>query len=127
MMGCMAFSDLSAHLADDEEVTIVTSRSDGSRVPTIIWSVVVAGAPYVRSVHAERGQWYRRASAIGTGAFEIDGTDVGVAFSHVDDAATIAAVDAAYSAKYASYERELASMLTDDTRACTLAVHTAVL
>ena len=126
-MGAMAFETLTTHLADDDEVTIVTSRTDGSRVPTVIWAVVADGVPYVRSVNAERGHWYRRASSNGTGAFQIDGTGVGVAFSQVEDDTVIAAVDAAYSAKYARYEDDLAAMLTDDSRACTLAVHAAVL
>jgi len=83
---------------------------------------VADGRPYVRSAYGARGAWYRRALARGTVAFLPGDREVVVDVQHVADDATIAVVDAAYSAKYASQSASLRPMLQDESRACTLLI-----
>ena len=117
-----AFAALTDYLETTDTVTIVTTRKTGEEKRTPIWSVVADGRPYVRSAYGARGAWYRRALARGTVAFLPGDREVVVDVQHVADDATIAVVDAAYSAKYASQSASLRPMLQDESRACTLLI-----
>ncbi|WP_308466997.1 DUF2255 family protein [Rathayibacter soli] len=117
-----AFAALTDYLDTTDTVTIVTTRKTGEEKRTPIWSVVAGGKPYVRSVLGPRGAWYRRAVASGAAAFVLHGRQVAVNVQHVTDDEAIAAVDAAYSAKYSSQSSSLHPMLQDESRACTLLI-----
>lgn len=111
------------HLDDDAEVEISTTKQDGTAVTTTIWSVVVDGTAYVRSVRGRRGAWYRRALARDGSGFSIDGAVHPVHLVPVDDEQTLAAVDAALETKYrARWSSSTDAMLTDEARPCTLRV-----
>jgi hypothetical protein len=119
----MDATTLARHLGDDTEVDIATTKKDGDELTTIIWSVAVDGVGYVRSVRAERGGWYRRATRDGDGGFVLGGERVAVRFEHVDDDAELDAVDAAFESKYGRRWRSSTdAVLTPETRACTLRV-----
>lgn len=119
----MDAATLIRHLADDTEVDIATTKRDGDEVTTVIWSVGAGDGAYVRSVRAEQGGWYRRATRTGDGGVVLDGQRVPVRFEHVTDDAELDAVDAAYEAKYGRrWRTSTDAVLTPETRACTLRV-----
>ena len=115
----VSFQALIDHLDTTGTVTIATRRADGEERTTPIWSVAVGDQPYVRSAYGPDSWWYKRAIARGA-AFLVDGEWMPVRAQYVDDDATIAAVDAAYSTKYARQRASLQSVLTAEARACTL-------
>lgn len=56
------------------EIRIAGEREDGTlRSPVIIWSVVVDGELYVRSVRGRSGAWYRGTQARHRGTVAADG------------------------------------------------------
>ncbi|MCU1417477.1 MAG: hypothetical protein JWP32_1651 [Schumannella sp.] len=110
------------HLDRTDTVFVLTRRADGKERSTPIWAVVADGEPYIRSVNGADGLWFRRATARGAVAFEVDGTRIDADVERVEDAATIAAVDAALEAKYARQRGSVQSMLKDSARECTLRV-----
>ncbi|HEV7742597.1 MAG TPA: DUF2255 family protein [Pseudolysinimonas sp.] len=110
------------HLDRTDTVFVLTRRADGEERSTPIWAVVADGEPYIRSVNGADGLWFRRAMARGAVAFEVEGTRIDADVERVEDAATIAAVDAALEAKYARQRGSVQSMLTDSARECTLRV-----
>ena len=110
------------HLEATNTVVVITRRADGTEKATPIWSAVFDGRPYVRSAFGPDSWWYKRAIARGTAAFDVDGRRIDVRLEHIDDAATIAGVDRAFSVKYAAEAADLAPMLEDASRACTLRV-----
>ncbi|MEO8907310.1 MAG: hypothetical protein ABI310_04455 [Microbacteriaceae bacterium] len=57
--------------------------------------------------------------------FPLGDTSIPVRLEHVDDSAMIAAVDAAFSIKYADQPDDLRPVLEDDARACTLLIESA--
>jgi NADPH:quinone reductase-like Zn-dependent oxidoreductase len=109
-----------AQLGPTDTVTIITWTRGGGQRSTPIWSAVADRAPYVRSAFGPDSLWYRRAIGRGRAAFQIDGAQVEVAVERVEDPAEIAAVDVAFSFKYADQAADLAPILTAEARACTL-------
>jgi hypothetical protein len=133
------FTELVAHIARTDTVTIVTERADGRQVATPIWAVVADGVPYVRSAYGEKAAWNRRARAGGAVAFTLengrnaerdpvaalDDPRVPVRVTHLAaDAAEQDAVDAAFRAKY-GYTPHIGSVVSDSARALTLRVEPA--
>ncbi|MGB4135103.1 MAG: DUF2255 family protein [Microbacterium sp.] len=59
----MAFDDVVKLLDETPVVAIVTRRQSGDPTATPIWSMVVDGAPYVRSAYGESGWWCRHVRA----------------------------------------------------------------
>jgi len=108
------------HLDRTDTVHVITRTADGEERRTPIWSVVADGEPFIRSVDGPEGFWFRRAVARGWVAFEIDGTRVEADVKHVQDATTVAAVDAALEAKYARQRSSVRSMMKDSARESTL-------
>ena len=84
-------------LRTTEEVRIQVGR----RRPVTIWVVVADGAAYVRSVRGPRGKWYVAARADGQATLEVDGRQLPVRLTPIDDKAEVAAVSHAFLTKYA--------------------------
>ncbi|KRA25551.1 hypothetical protein ASD65_14850 [Microbacterium sp. Root61] len=99
-----------------EELEIASRRPDGTLRPFItIWVVRVGDDVYVRSAHGGTNPWFRRAIASGEGRISAGGIERDVAFEVIDaqDAATHAALDAAYHAKYDRYGAPVVDPVTD--------------
>jgi hypothetical protein len=81
---------------------LASLRADGTLRPYVIMWVVRAGDDlYVRSAYGADNPWYRRAKASGAGRVRAGGVERDVTFAEAGpDAATHAAIDAAYHAKY---------------------------
>jgi len=114
---------MSATWTDDElrrvgaatELQIATRRDDGSLRPHVtIWTVRVGDHLYVRSAYGADNPWFRRATASGSGRIRAGGIERDVTFTPVSelDAATQAAVDAAYHAKYDRYGPQIVGTVT---------------
>ncbi|HLS92659.1 MAG TPA: DUF2255 family protein [Microbacterium sp.] len=59
----MAFDDVVKLLDETQVVALVTTRQNGEKTATPIWSMVVDGVPYVRSAYGEVSWWYRHVTA----------------------------------------------------------------
>lgn len=59
----MAFDDVVRLLDETKVVAIVTTRKNGERAATAIWSMVVDGVPYVRSAYGDVSWWYKHVVA----------------------------------------------------------------
>jgi hypothetical protein len=95
------------------ELQIASRRQDGSLRPYVtIWTVRAGDNLYVRSAHGADNPWFRRATASGTGRIRAGGVERDVAFTPVSDAGTLAAVDAAYHAKYDRYGQQIVGTVT---------------
>jgi hypothetical protein len=114
---------VSATWTDDElrrvgaatELQIATRRDDGSLRPYItIWTVRVGDNLYVRSAYGAGNPWFRRATASGSGRIRAGGIERDVTFTPASelDAATQAAVDTAYHAKYDRYGPQIVGTVT---------------
>jgi len=97
------------------ELQIASRRCDGSLRPYVtIWTVRAGDHLYVRSAYGTGNPWFRRATASGTGRIRADGIERDVTFTPASelDAATQAAVDAAYHAKYDRYGPQIVGTVT---------------
>jgi hypothetical protein len=114
---------VSATWTDDElgrvgaatELQIATRRDDGSLRPYVtIWTVRAGDHLYVRSAYGADNPWFRRATASGSGRIRAGGIERDVTFTPASglDAATQAAVDAAYHAKYDRYGPQIVGTVT---------------
>jgi hypothetical protein len=114
---------VSATWTDDElgrvgaatELQIATRRDDGSLRPYVtIWTVRAGDHLYVRSAYGADNPWFRRATASGSGRIRAGGIERDVTFTPASelDAATQAAVDAAYHAKYDRYGPQILGTVT---------------
>ena len=114
---------MSATWTDDElrrvgaatELQIATCRDDGSLRPYVtIWTVRAGDHLYIRSAYGADNPWFRRATASGSGRIRAGGIERDVTFTPVSelDAATQAAVDAAYHAKYDRYGPQIVGTVT---------------
>ena len=84
------------------ELQITSRRRDGSLRPFVtIWAVRAGDGVYVRSAHGPNNGWYRRAKASGEGQIRAAGIKRDVSFEESGPA--VAAVTAAYHAKYDRY------------------------
>lgn len=114
--------DLLARLDEVEEIEIETRAPSGELHRTIIWVVVVAGEPYIRSVRGVAGIWYRELLADpGVAALVVDGMRHPVRFEAAADEASVEAVNAALRAKYGRRARaSTAAMLVPRTLRTTM-------
>jgi hypothetical protein len=114
---------VSAAWTDDElrgvgaatELQVATRRVDGSLRPYVtIWTVRAGHHLYVRSAYGTANPWFRRATASGSGRIRAGGIERDVSFTSAGelDAATLAAVDAAYHAKYDRYGPQIVGTVT---------------
>jgi hypothetical protein len=89
-------------LDESEEVAIETRRDAGAPTHrTIIWSVVVNGEVFVRSVRAAEGRWYREASSNPSdAALHVGDRRIPVRAVPATDGAVVEAVSEAYKSKY---------------------------
>jgi hypothetical protein len=97
------------------ELQIATRRDDGSVRPYVtIWTVRAGDQLYVRSAYGAGNPWFRRAAASGSGRIRAGGIERDVTFTPASelDAATQAAVDAAYHAKYDRYGPQIVGTVT---------------
>jgi hypothetical protein len=90
------------------EVDIETRSPKGEVHRVTIWIVVAGGVPYVRSVRAEKGRWFRELMRHGEGAVLIGRQRVPVRASLVKDAGENSRVSDAIQEKY---DRPRASVL----------------
>lgn len=133
----MAFDDVTRLLDETRVVAVVTRRSDGSRMATPIWAMVVDGVPYLRSAFGEQSWWYRHvlagrevAFAMGDGAvaekdrvaaLALPAEVVGTRPVPADDPVQVA-IDEVLRAKYASEPDSVATMSSPEAVRCTLRV-----
>jgi hypothetical protein len=102
-------------VGDAAELQIASRRDDGSlRLYTTIWTVRAGDHLYVRSAYGADNPWFRRATASGAGRIRAGGIERDVAFTPASelDAATLAAVDTAYHAKYDRYGPQIVGTVT---------------
>jgi hypothetical protein len=133
----MSFDDVVRVLDETSVVAVVTTKADGEPVATPIWSMVVDGVPYVRSVHGAGAWWYRHvlsgrpasfvladgsiAERDRAAALELPREEVATVYVPVDDAVQ-ARIDDELRRKYAGQTASVAAMLSDEARACTLRI-----
>jgi len=109
-----------AYFSTTPVVTIVTANEAGDEVLTPIWAVAIGDTPYIRSGYGEGSKWHARVERSGEAEFADGTARIPVTVEHVEDEAELAAVDAAYTAKYAGSAAPLAMMLGAGPRADTL-------
>lgn len=133
----MSFEDVVQVLDATHVVAVVTTKADGEPIATPIWSMVVDGVPYVRSVHGAGAWWYRHVRAgrpvsfaLGDGsvaerdrsaALELPRAQVATEHVAADDAIQ-AQIDDELRRKYSYSPPSVDAMLSDEARACTLRV-----
>ncbi|MBP2436403.1 DUF2255 family protein [Microbacterium amylolyticum] len=134
----MASDEMLRFLDNTEVVAVVTTRRDGRRAATPIWSMVVDGVAYVRSAYGPSAWWYRhvlsgRPVAFATesgkiaesdrdAALELPRTAVAMQPVPANDAVH-AAIDAEIERKYEGAMRSsIDAMLSPEATACTLRV-----
>lgn len=136
----MSFDDLVKMLDETSIVAIVTTKSNGEPTAAPIWSMVIDGVPYVRSVNGPAGWWYRHvragrpvAFALGDGAIaerdpaaalDLEREHVSSSYVPVDDPVQ-AKIDAELRRKYAGQTASVNMMLTEEARECTLRIEPA--
>ena len=112
--------DAISYLATADDVIIATELMAGGEIETPIWAVVVDGDGFIRNGFGEASKWYRRAQRTHRAVF-IDGANrYPVTIEDVRDEETLAAVDAAYRAKYSG--SGLAAVVSAGTRQYTMRV-----
>jgi hypothetical protein len=112
-------------ITSPEEVQVITRSLDGVLGrPRTIWVVSDRDRIFIRSTNGRTADWFRGAIATGTGQIVARGTAYDVAFTEADDG-DLAAVDAAYRAKYGRYASIVDHLEGDGPRAATLQVHPA--
>jgi hypothetical protein len=97
------------------ELQIASRRPDGSLRPYVtIWIVRAGSGLYVRSAYGTDNPWFRRATASGSGRIRAGGIERDVTFTQASglDSGTMAAVDAAYHAKYDRYGPQIVGTVT---------------
>jgi hypothetical protein len=113
-------TDELTRIADAEELTIASLRSDGTlRRPVTIWMVRDGDELYVRSVNGPTSAWYRGSQAQRAGRISAGGVERAVGFEPAADGLNDA-VDSAYRGKYARYSDQTLDRITSrDARATT--------
>jgi hypothetical protein len=97
------------------ELQVASRRRDGSLRPYVtIWTVRADDHLYVRSAYGADNPWFRRATASGAGRIRAGGIERDITFTPASelDAATQAAIDAAYHAKYDRYGPQIVGTIT---------------
>lgn len=133
----MSFDTVVRVLDETSVVAIVTTRANGDPIATPIWSMVIDGVPYVRSVLGAKAWWYQHVGAdrpvafvLGNGAIaesdrtaalELPREQVETVYVPVDDAVQIK-IDDELRRKYDGQTSSVDAMLSDNARACTLRI-----
>jgi hypothetical protein len=102
-------------VGDSTELQVASRRPDGSLRPYVtIWTVRAGDDLYVRSAYGSDNPWFRRATASGSGRIRAGGIERDVTFTPASelDSSTLAAVDAAYHAKYDRYGPQIVGTVT---------------
>jgi len=113
-------TDAITYLATADDVVIATELTAGGEIETPIWAVVVDGVGYIRNGYGEASKWYRRVQRTHRAAFVDGSRRYPVAIEDVHDEQTLAAVDAAYRAKYSG--SGLSAVVSPSTRKYTMRV-----
>lgn len=136
----MSFDDVVQVLDETQVVAVVTTKAGGEQIATPIWSMVIDGVPYLRSVNGPGAWWYRHvqagrpvAIALADGsiaerdraaALALPREQVSTTYIPVDDEIQ-AAIDEELHRKYAASPESVAAMLSDAARSATLRVDAA--
>ena len=136
----MSFDSVVRVLDQTSVVAIVTTKADGQPIATPIWSMVVDGVPYVRSVNGAGAWWYRHVLAGRPVAFALsDGgrgrrdrvaalarprARVATTYGPVADGIQ-ARVGEELRREYAGQASSVGAMLSPDARGCTLRIEEA--
>lgn len=136
----MSFDDIVRVLDETAVVAVVTTRANGERIATPIWSMVVDGVPYVRSAYGPDAWWYRHVRAgrpvafvLGDGAIaerdraaalDLPREQVEAVYVPIDDAVQVK-IDDELRRKYAGQTEPVKVMLSDEARSCTLRIDEA--
>ncbi len=114
-------------LDETKEVQIETRRDEDAPVHrTIIWVVTVDGEVFVRSVHGEKGRWYREVSANPGAALHAQDRRIPVRAVPVRGEPTVEAVSDAYRDKYGrTSPRSTRAMVQPETLPTTLKLEPA--
>lgn len=137
----MSSAALVDHLDRTQTVAIITTRANGTEVATPIWSWVVDGVVYLRSVYGARAGWFvrglsgrpttfsladgRLAERDAAAALETPRSEPVTLTRIAADDPVQAAVDAGLRAKYAAFGADLESMLVVPATECTVRVNPA--
>ncbi|ROS75456.1 DUF2255 family protein [Cellulomonas sp. PhB143] len=106
-----------------DEIHVAAHQDDGTLAASrTIWSVVVDGVLYVRSVRGVSGAWYQDVRRTGTGRLDAGDVQADVTFGRDDEHDP--AIDAAYHAKYGDGPHVLA-ITNPEATATTLRVEPA--
>lgn len=133
----MSFDNVVQTLDETSVVAIVTTRASGDPIATPIWSMVIDGVPYVRSVNGPKAWWYQHvrsgrpvAFALGDGeiaehdrvaALDLPREQIATVYVPVDDEIQLK-IDDELRRKYDGQTSSVDAMLTDEARACTLRI-----
>ena len=96
------------------EVDIETRSAKGTLHRVTIWIVVADGIPYVRSVRAKKGRWFRELMRHGEGAIHVGRQRVPVRAVLVTAADENARVSEAIEAKYDKPRASVIAMIRPD-------------
>jgi hypothetical protein len=109
-------------IADTDEMHVSPLRDDGVSyaAPTLIWSVVVEEAVYVRAYNGRRSRWYQAAKRRKAGRVAVGGLTKEVSFEPADGPLNDR-VDHAYRTKYRD-SPYLAAMISTRARSATVRV-----
>jgi hypothetical protein len=108
------------HVGAAQELRLQSERRDGTlRDPVTMWVVREGDGVYVCSVRGRTGAWFRGTQTRGQGHIHAGGVSRDVRFEDADPG-VLAAVEAAYRAKYAVYADIVERTLTPQARAATL-------
>ncbi len=103
----MAPDNIADYLRDADTVTIATKRASGKDHETALWAVTVDGVPYVRSVNGSGALWYQDVMREGGASIVTPSGRMPVTMKPMTDHSKDAAIDAAYSAKYGGYPKDV--------------------
>ena len=110
-------------LTGPQEVQVITRRQDGSlRRPRTIWTVGDGHRVFIRSTNGPTADWYRWATATGTGQVRAAGKIYDITFIQANDA-DLTIVDRAFRAKYGHYASIVDHLEQPAPRSATLEVH----
>ncbi|AGZ41010.1 DUF2255 family protein [Actinoplanes friuliensis] len=114
-----------AQIAAPQEVQVATRRSDGSlRRATTIWIVRDGDRVFIRSTNGRTADWFRGATATGTGQIISGGRATDVVFTEAAEA-NLPAVDSAYRRKYSQYASIVDHLVQEGPRSATLQLQPA--
>lgn len=107
----------------EDDLTIITRRSDGSlRDPVIVWVVRHDGNLYIRAVRGRTSPWFRGALSRREGMIQSGGHTANVLFEDAPESINDV-LDAAYLRKYGHYRKDWVDpTVTPEARAATLRV-----